>query len=300
MTSLFSPEFVETISRLRIVAKQVPRGGRHADQVSAQLGSGMEFRDFRAYVPGDDFRRIDWNLYKRSGMLFLRLFEEFRDLPVYVLVDCSDSMFFGEPPRADTARQIAAAMAAASLNQHDQVGIYPFGRDLLKVPLRKITSLRSLPAVLDYLEKLTASGSTDLVGAIKKFNMMNLRRGLVVLVSDFFDLQGIEAINESLRSLKHRLLLVQVSRTSDPNPELLPELTGEIELTDCENAGVSVQTSVTPQVLKQYRLRYQEFQKELLAFVNRRQAGYLMLDAQKNILEQIREIFENGIFMTQR
>ena len=79
MSELFTSEFVDAISRLRIKARQVPRGGRHAEQASVQMGGGMEFRDFRPYAAGDDFRRIDWNLYSRSGMLFLRLFEELRD-----------------------------------------------------------------------------------------------------------------------------------------------------------------------------------------------------------------------------
>ena len=103
MNELFPPEFVAALSRLRLHAGQVPRGGRHAEQGSAQLGAGMEFRDYRSYQPGDDIRRIDWNFYQRSGRLFLRLFEEERDLPVYVLLDCSDSMFIEDPPRANAA-----------------------------------------------------------------------------------------------------------------------------------------------------------------------------------------------------
>ena len=82
MAELFPTDFVAAVSRMRLSAGQAPRGGRHAEHGSVQLGAGMEFRDFRSYMPGDDIRRIDWNLYRRSGRLFLRLFEEERDLPV--------------------------------------------------------------------------------------------------------------------------------------------------------------------------------------------------------------------------
>jgi len=290
MADLFSSEFVDAISRLRIKAKNIPRGGRHAEQTSIQMGSGMEFRDFRPYTAGDDFRRIDWILYSRSGMLFLRLFEEVRDLPVYILLDCSDSMYFENPPRADAGRQMAASLAAAALNQHDRPGIYPFGEQLLQ-PLRSITSSRALPGALNYLEELPPSGETNLPGALRQFSSMRHRSGLMVVISDFFHPGGFEEVAESLRSLRHRLLMVQISRASDAEPEV----SGEVELLDCES-GVGVQTTITPRVLQRYRQRYQAFQQEILDFVNHRQAGYLMLDSDRDVLAQLSEIFINGIF----
>ena len=74
---LFDPEFLADVSRFRILAQRVARGGVHAEQRSRQMGAGMEFRDYRGYAPGDDLRAIDWNIYRRLGRVFLRLFEEF-------------------------------------------------------------------------------------------------------------------------------------------------------------------------------------------------------------------------------
>ena len=99
-TLLFDAAFLDSLQGLRIIARRVPRGGRHADQRSLDLGSGIEFRDFRPYSPGDDFRAIDWNIYRRLGRVFLRLFEELEDLPLYLMPDVSDSMFQEDPPRA--------------------------------------------------------------------------------------------------------------------------------------------------------------------------------------------------------
>ncbi|MCP4593483.1 MAG: DUF58 domain-containing protein, partial [bacterium] len=130
MGTLFTNDFIRSVARLRILARQVPAGGRHAEQNSRHRGGGIEFRDFRAYVPGDDVRAVDWNLYRRSGQLFLRLFEEPRDLCIHVLLDVSDSMFFEAPPRADAARRMAAVIATVGLNQFDRVSVYPFGAEL--------------------------------------------------------------------------------------------------------------------------------------------------------------------------
>ncbi|MEZ6195392.1 MAG: DUF58 domain-containing protein [Planctomycetota bacterium] len=104
--SLFDPDFIAAVQRLKLVAKRVARGGKHAEQRSRDLGSGIEFRDYRPYSAGDDMRAIDWNIYRRLGRVFLRLFEEIEDLPVYLCVDTSTSAFLEDSPRvaADCGR----------------------------------------------------------------------------------------------------------------------------------------------------------------------------------------------------
>jgi len=290
MAQLFDAEFIAAISRLRIAASKVPRGGRHAEQTSVQLGAGLEFRDFRSYAVGDDFRHIDWNLYMRTGALFLRLFEEQRDLPVYILLDCSDSMFFEDPPRADAARRAAAALAAAALNQHDRPGIYPFGADLLP-PLRNVASKQSFPRALRYLENLGQSGPTNMAACLQRFGHSRHRRGMVVVISDFFDPQGIESVTNALRSLHHKLLLVQVAKRTDAEPNVA----GELELVDCES-GVGIETTVSPQVLESYKQAYAAFENGLLEFAAKRGAGFMRLDADESILDQISALFRGGVY----
>ena len=112
---LFDPEFLAAVSRFRILAQRVARGGVHAEQRSRQMGAGMGFRDYRGYAPGDDLRAIDWNIYRRLGRVFLRLFEEFEDLPVYLAPDVSGSMWQGENPRAHAGLRATFALALAAL-----------------------------------------------------------------------------------------------------------------------------------------------------------------------------------------
>ena len=100
LAELFDPDFLASVQRLRISARRVARGGRYAEQRSRDLGHGIEFRDYRPYAPGDDLRAVDWNIYRRLGRVFLRLFEELEDLPLYLLPDVSASLFLEQPPRA--------------------------------------------------------------------------------------------------------------------------------------------------------------------------------------------------------
>jgi len=291
MGMLFSAEFLRRIRRLRIVARQVPAGGRHAEHRSRDLGGGMEFRDFRSYVPGDDIRRVDWNLYRRGGHLFLRLFEEPENLPVYILLDLSDSMFFEAPPRADAARQMAAALTAVSLNQLDRIAIYPFGVDLVD-PLAPLSGKHRLYRALDYLEHLQSAGPTDLPRALRRFAAMRMRSGLAVVISDFFDPRGTGQVIAAMKSLRHRLLLVQVVRRTDESPSL----GGELRLVDCESAA-TVDVAVTPANLQRYREAYRKHCDELLAFAARRRSAHLRLDADRPVLEQLSGLFPEGILV---
>jgi uncharacterized protein (DUF58 family) len=252
----------------------------------------MEFRDFRAYVPGDDPRRVDWNLYRRSGRLFLRLFEEPEDLPVYILLDVSDSMFFEPQPRADAARLMAGVVAATSTNQHDRVGLYPFAADLLQ-PFGPVSGPRGLQRLLNFLERQAAAGPTDLAASLARFGAMRLRGGLAVVISDFFDAGGLAPIRAALQALPHRLLIVQVVRVTDA----APDLDGELTLVDCES-GAELVVSVGPAMRRRHQEAYASFCDSLMAFAAGHRAAHLRLDADRPVLKQLGGLFPNGVFVT--
>ncbi len=288
---LFDPEFLASLQHLHIHARRVARGGRHADQRSRDLGDGIEFRDFRPYVPGDDFRAIDWTIYRRLGKVFLRLFEELEDLPVYLLPDISRSMYLEEPPRAKAGLRTALALASIALNQHDTVGLFPFSNDL-QMSVRPRSGKGALMRFAKAMSELRPGGETDLVRSIRTLGALNLRRGLVVLVSDLFDPAGAEAVIVALKLLRHRLLIVQLMRQEDRDPGLL----GDLQLRDCETGAVE-DVSATPAVLERYRSAYQRFQTTITDFAKRRDIGLLQIDVDQDILPQLATLFETGSYV---
>jgi len=285
---LFTPEFIRSIEQLRLIARQVPAGGRHADQLARVSGAGMEFRDYRGYMPGDDIRRVDWNLYRRSGRLFTRIFDETRDLPVHILLDSSDSMYFEDPPRADAARRVAAAFTAISLNQNDRPAIYPFGADLAE-PLRALAGKQSLPGALAYLSALKPAGSTNLARSLRRFSCLGARVGVAVVISDFFDPGGAPAVIEALTSLRERLVLIQLVRAGDADPGG----EGELRLVDCES-NTRVDATVTRRALERYRQAYETFNSRLAEFAARRGAVLFRFDADGDVLAQLSTLFAGG------
>jgi uncharacterized protein (DUF58 family) len=287
---LFDPEFLAALSHLKIAANRVAGGGHFGNRLSRDLGIGPEFRDYRAYTPGDDLRAIDWNIYRRLGRLFLRLYEEQQDLPLYLMPDISPSMFFEPAPRALTALRCALAFAVVSLNHHDSVTLLPFD-DQVKVRVKSMSGKASTMAFAQHLARLSAASAarTDLAGAFRRVATMNLRRGLLVVISDFFDPNGLDMVAEALRAVRHRLLFVQVVRKNDAEPELA----GELRLRDCETGGVT-EVTITPHVLQKYRDAYGSFVRRLTEMVRHLHGGLLQIDADIDLLQQLNALFGSG------
>ena len=118
---LFDADFLQALQQFSLRVGRVAPSGRLAEQKSRDRGIGLEFTDFKPYVPGDDLRSVDWNIYRRLGRLFVRVFEEQQDLPFYVLVDRSSSMYLENPPRINAALRTALALSSVALHNSDSV-----------------------------------------------------------------------------------------------------------------------------------------------------------------------------------
>src|SRR3954454_3860645 len=123
---LLDPDFLLRLQRLEIVSKKIFVGKTKGERLSKRKGQSVEFADFRNYSVGDDLRFLDWNLFARLDRLFLRLFMEEEDLHVYLLIDNSLSMDFGDPTKLHYAKQIAAALGFIGLVNLDRVVIEAF------------------------------------------------------------------------------------------------------------------------------------------------------------------------------
>src|SRR5260221_13927762 len=126
MPSLLTPELLRRLEQFQLLAARRAKSSARGERRSRARGQSVEFADHRNYVHGDDFRHLDWNLYGRLDRLFLKLYEEERELPVRVFLDASESMTFGEPRKFDFARQVAAAIGYVALCGFDRVTVVPF------------------------------------------------------------------------------------------------------------------------------------------------------------------------------
>lgn len=290
LEEVFPPDFLEALQNLRVQARRVAPGGPHGEHHARQAGSGIEFRDYRAYVPGDDFRRIDWNLFARFERLYLRLLDELKELPVHLLLDLSDSAWAEDPPRSLAARRIAGIWSAVGLNQLDPVGVFPFGADLGE-PLEPRGGKRRLPEVLRHIAALEKHGRTDIRKSLESFGRLPLRRGLAIVISDFFDPGGVPAIEAAISALRHRVVLVRLVRPSDFDPTI----DGEVRLTDAET-GEEIVVAIDDPVIARYRESHEAFSEGLRTLAHARGCPLLEVDVTAPLLPQFSVLFEGGVF----
>src|SRR5438094_8239585 len=126
MSALLTPELLRRLEQFQLLAARRAKSSAKGERRSRARGQSVEFADYRNYVHGDDFRYLDWNLYGRLERLFLKLYEEERELPVRIFLDASESMTFGEPRKFDFARQVVAAIGYVALSGFDRVSVIPF------------------------------------------------------------------------------------------------------------------------------------------------------------------------------
>lgn len=289
MSRLFPPHFVQALAALRIEARRVPPRARLAEHHSRVPGGGVEFRDYRSYTPGDDLRRLDWNLYRRMRKLFLKLADEPRELSLHLLVDMSASLWHGDGSVADAARQAAAVPGAVGLRQFDRVRLLPFGADL-ESGRPAYHGKAGLTALLAHLETLEPRGTTDLRRSMDSFRRLPVRPGLAVVVSDFLDPAGLPAVQEALRGLRHRLVMVRVMRPEEREPEM----EGELVLRDCET-GETLEVAVTESVRRRYRRLVQAFNTGLRRLAVSLGAPLLELQADEPVMPQVGRLFPGGV-----
>jgi uncharacterized protein (DUF58 family) len=285
----FDDDFLRKLEHLHVVSKRAFAGQNRADRLTPTRGRGLEFADHRPYAHGDDFRHIDWKAYKRLNRLLLRLFDEERDLPIYLLIDASRSM--EEPAKFDMARRLAAALCYIGLARLDRLTILSFS-SALGPEMSPGRGKARILKVFERLEKMEAAGATDLRQSVKEFASRPRQKGLTVIISDFLDPQGAEAGLKVLRTLGHDVLAVHVTSERDRNPGGL----GEVQFVDAET-GARREVDVTPQLAAAYVQAWIAHATELEQFCARYDVGYLRADAEQPFEEIVLQTFRQGRFV---
>lgn len=265
---LLSPALLARLERLELVSRKVFRGRMKGERVSKRKGQSVEFADFRNYVPGDDLRLIDWNLYARLDQLFLKLFQEEEDLHFYAMIDASESMNFGDPTKLRVAKQLAAALGYVGLCRADRVSIAALGPAGHRAPV--LRGRASLWKMLQYLDSLDSGHNISLHDGVKDFSMRNSGTGIAVLISDLMDKQGYET---ALRMLIGRRMDVFVMHVLSPE-EIDPPLRGDRKLIDIED-GDNAEVTINAYVLEKYKETVQAFIASVKSFCSRRSIVYL-------------------------
>ena len=295
---IFDENTLRKINQLSLVTRQVRVGWMKGERRSTKRGSSVEFADYRNYTPGDDLRRLDWNIYARLDRPFLKLFQEEEDLVVHVLLDCSLSMDYGEVEfnKFQYGVKLAAAISSIALTNNDWLTVTAIKNMDEEEPQPVSSANQYGPTrgqfntlnMLRFMESLTATGQTDISHSLRKFVSTARRPGLAFLISDLFT-PG--AYHDGLSLLQGRGYEVVIIHLLSPD-EINPDLSGDFRLVDCET-GFPQDVSVDEDMRLLYQRRLETWRSAIQEDCRKRGIRYLGISTQtpwdRVILKEMRQ-----------
>jgi uncharacterized protein (DUF58 family) len=260
--NLLDSPLLRKIEQFQLVAGRRARSSAKGERRSAARGQSVEFADYRNYTAGDDFRYLDWNLFGRLERLYLKVFEEERELPVRVFLDASESMAFGTPSKFHFARQAAAAIGYVALCGFDRVSVRVFPERVENTAavaaLRSVRGKKSALGFMRDLARLQPGGAADFNDVLWRGAMETRKTGLAVVLSDFLDPQGYEKGLNALLGRGFAVSAIQVLSRE----EVAPGAYGDLRLVDAEN-GTEREVTFGKYRLAAYQKMVVNFQQRL-------------------------------------
>ena len=250
MQRFLDPKVLAEISGLDLIAKTIVDGFVAGLHRSPDFGFSQEFAEYRAYSPGDDLRHVDWNVYARTERAYLKRYRGETNSLLTVLLDASNSMNYTshKVTKIDYARFAAAAIFYLAIhNQRDAAGLIVFD-DEVRNYIRPSTRQGQVNRLLHGLELAEPRARTDFAKPLQHFQEFLRRRGLVLMISDFYE--NPETIIRTVEPLRFHGNEVVLFHVLDPR-EINPEIREPSILVDLETQE---RVEVTPEYIRdEYR-----------------------------------------------
>jgi uncharacterized protein (DUF58 family) len=193
------PQILARVGNLELLARTVVEGFINGNHRAPYFGASIDFAEHRGYVAGDDIRRVDWRLFARTDRYYVKQYEADTNTNLSILFDISRSMSFASKgiSKLEYGAYVAACLAYLAQRQRDRVGIVTFDSDIVThVP----PSAKHFNVVLHTLDRAKAERPGHLAGPLHKMAEHFKRRGILVLISDFYEEP--DAVLESIKPLK--------------------------------------------------------------------------------------------------
>ncbi len=239
-------DFLSQLDKFSLVIHKRVTSNYMGPRRSIAVGRGLLFKEHRIYAPGDDIKSIDWKVFARTDDLYVKTYEEERNLTVHIIVDYSASMNFGKDiTKFDYASMLGVGFAYLAMKENEKFQFSTFSDDLQVFQSKR--GMGQLMAMVSHLNSIKTKGKSKLKDAVKQYKKLLGSRAMIVLISDF--LMPIDEINEALYMLgDNEIKIVQVL---DPVEKEL-KLQGDFKLKDSET-GAKMHTHISPRLRMQYQ-----------------------------------------------
>ncbi|MBI2680334.1 MAG: DUF58 domain-containing protein [Candidatus Solibacter usitatus] len=279
------PATLASLSGLDLIAKTVVDGFVSGLHRSPDFGFSQEFAEYRSYSPGDDLRHVDWNVFARTEKCFLKRYRGETNTQLVLLLDTSASMAFktAAVSKLDYARYVAASLAYLAGEQRDATGLIVFDEDV-KNYVAPSTRQGQLFRLLHAIEHAEPGTHTDFAKPFAHFQNFLRRRGLVVVLSDFYETP--DTIIRTVEPLRYRGNEVILFHLLDPQ-EITPKFNEPLLLVDMETKGT---LEVSPEYAhREYRAKMKSHIEELRTKARAAGLDYFLMDTSRPLDEGLRE-----------
>jgi uncharacterized protein (DUF58 family) len=285
MQRFLDPSVLAGISGLNLVAKTVVDGFVSGLHRSPHFGFSQEFAEYRAYTPGDDLRHVDWNVFARTERCYLKRYRGETNTQLLILLDTSASMAFGKAPvnKLDYSRFVAASLCYLAHEQRDAAGLIVFDEDVVNY-VAPSTRQGQLFRLLHAIEKAESGTRTDFAKPFAHFQNFLRRRGMVVVLSDFYEQP--DTIVKTIEPLRFRGNDVILFHVLDPE-EIAPGFHEPLLLIDVETKD---SVEVSPDYARhEYRQKMDAHIDELRTKARAAGLDYFFMNTGRPLDEGLRE-----------
>ena len=280
-------EILKKVRELEIKSKRLTNHLFTGEYHTAFKGRGMSFREVREYYAGDDPRFIDWNVTARMGNHFCKVFEEERDLTVYMLMDMSASTLFGtfRQSKRDLMIEMAAVLAFSAIANNDKAGLILFSDKVEKFMKAKKGRDHVLYMVREMLLYQSHSAQTDVLKALQFLNNTTQHKSIVFLFSDFADAGYHDALRVAAK--RHDVIGIQLY---DARDEKLPEI-GLIQVRDAETGKQVLLDTNDAYTRYKYAQQFQTIQDDAKNFFRKAGADLLQVATGQDYVKLLQQFF---------
>jgi len=241
-------ELLSQIKKLEIQTKDLVEGVESGAYNSKYRGGGIEFSEVREYIPGDDVKRIDWNVSARHNALYVKEFVEENELNIYLILDLSASTNFGfTKSKLELGFEVAVSLMFLALKNNDRLGLGIFTNQLEKFIPSKKGKRQLLKIIKELIEYKPKSKETDILKSLSALKNKLKRKSTIYIISDFLS----EDYQKPLKFLKlhHEVILINIS---DIKEKEIPEI-GYAYIEDAETGEQILVNTSSKNFQKQYR-----------------------------------------------
>jgi uncharacterized protein (DUF58 family) len=277
--------FLDHLKKFSLIVNKRVTSIYSGQKLSTSAGRGISFRDHRIYSFGDDFRSIDWKVFARTDDLYIKNFEEERNLNVHILVDYSASMNFGKPiSKFDYSAMIGVGFAYLAMKDNEKFQFATFSDKLNIFQPRR--GMHQLAAMVSHLNTLKIEGKTDFLTTLMSYKKLIGSRSLIIIISDM--LFDTEQIKDALLLLgNHDIKLIQV--LDHQEKEL--KLEGDFLLKDSESKDV-MKTFVSPRLVKNYTKMLDDHTAQVKDICNSLNIDFYQVTTSKPIFDTFYEVLK--------